>query len=272
VASPNSYFSGIGGTSGASLATASPLLTSGYVWYVSSSIGVNGSSPAGRERNKPIATLAQAITNASAGDTIVFLSGHSETLGAGQTIGTAGLTLVGEGTGSSRPKFTRNVDAVLFDITAAGVWLDNLYFVESALASTAARVKTNSANTRLTNCYLESGANDTGPAFNTVTGASQVGVLGTTFISVAPLLTAQPASAITITNAITDLELDTVIFDGGTSGWSNPFAFVGTGAITRLRALDVDLLKDSDMTFATGTSGYLAVRNTSGSAKVVWAA
>src|SRR5689334_19357234 len=115
MASPNIYPNGVGGSTGASLATAAPLYASGQVWYVSSTTGVDGASPAGLDRVKPLATLAQAYTNAAAGDFIVCLSGHVETLTSAQTIGKADIKLVGEGTGSSRPRFTRNADINMFD-------------------------------------------------------------------------------------------------------------------------------------------------------------
>jgi hypothetical protein len=39
-----------------------------------------------------------------------------------------------------------------------------------------------------------------------------------------------------------------------------------------MRGLNVDLLNNSDVTFATGTTGYFAVRYATGSARVVWTA
>ena len=272
MASPNIYPNGIGGSTGATLATVSPLLQSGDTWYVHASSGSDAASPRGKERIRPLATLAQAYTNAAAGDIIVCLSGHTETLTASQTLGKAGLTVVGEGSGSSRPRFTRNADIVMFNITADGVTLNNLWFPVSGTTSTNARVKTASVNTKLIGCYFEHGTADDGPGFETVTGASQCLVKDTTFISTASSASDQPDSAIKVTNAITDLELDTVIFSGGSSGWANPYAFNGAGAITRLRALNVDLLLDSDVTLVTGTSGYWHTRNKTGSARVVWTA
>lgn len=272
MASPNFWPNGVGGSTGADLATVSPLLTSGDIWYVSSAIGVDAASPRGKERIRPLATLAQAHTNAAAGDIIVCLSGHSETLTAAQTFSKAGIILLGEGTGSSRPKFTRNGNVVLFDVTAAGVILWNIYFVASASASANSRVRLAGAADYIYNCYFESGANDTGPATETVTGASDINIVDTTYISTATLLTAQPESAIKVTNALSTLELDNVTIDGGSTGWSNPYAFNGAAAITRIWAQNIDLLHDSDVTLATGTTGHWNTRNTSGSARVVWTA
>jgi hypothetical protein len=245
---------------------------SGNVWYVHSGTGSDAATPRGKERIRPLATLAQAVTNAAAGDIICCLSGHTQTITGTQTLSLAGLTIIGEGTGSSRPHFIRNVDAVMFDITAHAVWLDNLYLDDSELASTAARVKTAGDTTVINNCYIESGTLDTGPALETVTGASNLSVRATTFISTSTSVSSQPASAITVTNALVGCELDTVVFSGGSSGWSNPYALNGAAAITRLKAINIDLLLDSDVTLATGSTGFITVRNKTGSARIVWTA
>lgn len=274
MASPTIYPNGVGGTSGATLATASPLYTSGSVWYVSSASGVDAGSISGNDRIKPLATLAQAYTNASAGDTIVCLSGHAETLTAAQTFAKADLKLIGEGSGSNRPRFTRDGDVNMFDVTAAGFICVNIYFPASTSVSSKSRLRTAAVCTQVRDCYFECGASDTGVAFETTTGASQITVRDTTFASVSLLTSAQPQSAFQVGAALTDLELENVTFSGGVSGWVGQYAFHAAAvAITRLRAVNIDLLGDSDIGFlTTGTTGFITIRNTSGSARVVWKA
>ena len=278
MSAPNLQSSGIGGTTGAALVPLSPLYITGDIWYVSSVTGSDAGSPRGKERERPLATLAQAITNAAAGDIIVCLSGHSETLTGSQAISTAGLLILGEGSGSSRPQFTRNGDVVMFNVSGAGVRIENLHFPASTTASANSRVKFSAANDQLVNCYFEHGANDTGPGLETVTGASQVEVRSTTFISTSTDVTAQPSHAIKVTNAITDLRIggdtdaDAVTIDGASSGWSNPYAINLAAAVTRLRAQKVDLLNGSDVILTTGSTGYFHVRNASGGSRIVWPA
>lgn len=272
MASPTIYPNGVGGTTGASLATASPLYASGTVWYVSSATGTDAVSPAGQDRVKPLATLAQAHTNASAGDVIVLLTSHAQTLTGAQTFNKAGLLVISEGSGTNRARFTRDGDVNMFDVTAAGVVIWNVWFVASSSASTKSRLRTAAVATQVRDCYFACGANDTGPAFETVTGASQVRVQDTSFVSTGVAVSAQPHSAIKVTNALTDLDLESVSISGGTVGWSNQYAINGAAAITRLRALNLDLLADSDVTLATGGSGYITLRYKTGSARVVWAA
>jgi hypothetical protein len=278
VASPNIWPTGIGGTAGATLATVSPLYASGEVWYVSSTSGSDAASPRGKERIRPLATLAQALTNAGNNDIIVCLENHSETLGTVTTIAETGLTILGEGTGSSRPRFTRNMNDELFDITGAGVKLVNLYFPESTLGGALGKVRVGAASCVIRNCYFEAGSLDGAGQVELITGGDRCTIVGTTIVSVETSPSSQPSSAIVVTNAVSDLSIggevttDAVVIDGGSSGWSNPYAFVGTGAVTRLNAYNVDLLGDSDVTLATGTVGFFHVRNKSGSARIVWAA
>ncbi len=269
MASPNNYKTGAGGSTGDTLATASQLDLSGHIWYVHSGTGTDAASPRGRERVRPLATLAQAHTNAAVGDIIDFLSGHAETLTASQIIAKAGLRLVSEGTGTSRARFTCNGAVVMFDVTAAGVLLGNLYLPQSTTAPTPARVQIAAVGCDVRGCYFECGANDTVEALRFASGAGQCSIRDTTFISTATSVAAQPESAVAVTAAMSDLTLDNVVFDGGTTGWSNPFTFDAQAAITRLMATNVDLLRDSDMTVATGSVYVVGIRNRSGSARVV---
>lgn len=233
-------------------------------------IGVDAATPQGQDRVKPLATLAQAHTSAAVGDVIVLMSGHAETLSAAQVFSKAGVVVVSEGSGKNRARFTRNGDINMFDVTAAGVAFWNIYFVASAAVSVRSRLRVAGAAPTLRESFFECGPNDTGPAFETVTGSSSVRVEDTQFLSTGTALTAQPHSAIKVTDALTDLRLESVSISGGTVGWSNQYAFVGAGAITRLRAFDLDLLDDSDMSLVTGTTGYITLRYKTGSARVIW--
>ncbi len=274
MASPNIYAGGIGGSTGATLATAPRLYASGDVWYVGSATtgAADAASPRGKERIRPLATISQAYTNAAAGDIICLLADHAETLTVSQALAKTGLTVIGEGTGTSRPKFTCNAAISLFTASAAGVWIDNVYFVASTTIAPTNRVAVSAAGVHLTNCYFECGILDTTPSVEFTTGAGQALIGDSQFVSTASSPAAQPASAIKVTNAMSDLTLDTVTIDGGTTGWSNPYAFHGAAAITRLKAVGCMFLNDSDLILATGSSGFIAERDPTGSVRVVWTA
>lgn len=278
MAAPTLYTAGIGGSSGATFVSLAPLYASGAIWYVCSLNGVNGGGAAGRNRNAPLATVLQAYTNASAGDIIVCLSGHAETIATSLGVNKTGLMILGEGQGASRPRFTRNADITLFATTAQNVGYANLYFPASTAATTGSSYKVSLGSTGgwIADCFFECGANDTGPALR-LGGGSYISVRGITFLSTAVALTAQPGYALRSDGTSTDFEMDNVTFDGGAAGWTNQVAMVldaGVGAFTNMRVTNVDLLNDSDvdLTGASTTTGIFHVRNKSGSSRVIWTA
>ena len=264
MSSPNLYQNGAGGTVGHSLAIRSPVwaLNASYIWYVGPG-GTDAASPAGRRREKPLATLAQAHTNCAAGDIIVCLEGHLESLSAAQVFSKARVKVVSEGSGSSRARFTCTGAVAMFDVTAAGVRFLNLYFPASTAVPTA-RIRSAAARTYIEDCYFECGASDTSRAVSFVTGAGTATVSGTSFVSVA----ATPAIGIEIINAISDLDLIDVTFDGGASGWTD-FAFKATAAVTGIYANVANQLNNSDAYFVTGSSGTWVPGDASGSALLV---
>lgn len=264
-----SYPAGYGEPAGDTLLQAKPILTSGDVWYVLSTTGVDAAAPAGKQRLKPLATLAQALTNSADGDDIVFLAGHAQTLTVVTTIAKR-VRLIGGGTGASRPRFTRNAAAAkLFDITVSRVQLRNLYFVQDTQADSVALVTVGGTECRIKDCYLEGGAFNTGPLIDIVTGGDRCRLDGTTLISVATLVTAQPSMAIRVANAVTDLVTDGLIIDGGTVGWSNQFAMDATAAVTtNLFMENTSLLRDSDIGLNASTTGLVHIGTSSGSVRV----
>lgn len=270
----NIYASGVGGSSGDELATVSPLYVSGAIWYVNSSTGSDAVSPRGKERIRPLATLAQAVTNAAAGDIIVLMTGHAETLTSGQTINKS-LTIIGEGVGGSMPTFTRNADIILLDLAASPVTLGNIKFAATTYTSSTTkamvRMTTSSARLRLRGCAFYPGQYDTGPQVEFAVSGAIVSLENTSFISTATTPATAPESAIKVTTAVTAMYANGLTFDGGVSGWSNPYAFNGAAAVSSFEARNVYLYGDSDITFASSTVGQLHIAGKSGSARVVWA-
>lgn len=103
------------------------LLTYGTVWYVDSATGSNTAND-GKAYNQAFATLAQAVSSASAGDTILLLPGHSETVTSAITVNKARLSIMGLGNGMSRPSITGNGTIDAITVTAANVLIENLQF------------------------------------------------------------------------------------------------------------------------------------------------
>jgi hypothetical protein len=268
------YPNGIGGTLGDQLDTCKPLITSGNVWYVSSLIGTDAASPAGQNREKPLATIAQAITNATANDIIVCLQGHTQTL-TGTTTFAKALTIIGEGTVSGKPgvSFLMNSAALdLFSFTSSGCELRNIYFPEAVQTCSGNKVNV-AATLRVVGCYFECGAKDTGVGvYFAVTGASNTRVDSTTFISTATLRTAQPLAAIKANGgfALNLVELNDVVVSAGTVGFSNYAAidFASPTAMTLFRVTNLSLLLGADMEVTSAWTGYVNNQLSTGGSRV----
>lgn len=268
MASPNVY--NIGATTGGRWLTRSPVYMSGVVWYVGPG-GADAVSPQGRERAYPLATLAQAYTNASAGDAIVFLANHAETLGSAQTLGKDGLYIASEGSDSTRAQFTCSAGVAMFDVTASYITVENIYFKASTAAPTA-RVRITNAGNQVVGCRFDCGASDTAPGLLlSNSAAAHCRVVNTKFVSTATAAASRPTIGFEASAAVNNLEFDTVTFDGGTYGWSD-YALKGTAAITNFRALDVDFLNGADMILATASSYRFHRRLQSGSVNTVFTA
>lgn len=267
---PNIYQNGIGGTLGAQLATVSPLWTSGAVWYVKGG-GTDGASPAGRNREKPLNTTAQAVTNAADGDIICYLDGHVETFAASQAVAKK-LTFVGEGSSSGLPtvRLTMNADAALFSVSTPNVEFHNLKFMQSTASNTNARIALGSTDAVIDGCYFECGDRDA-RAISLAASADRTRIRNTTVISTSTSLSQQPGVGIIALGALTDLELDGLVLSAGTVGFSNYFALdASAGAVTRLRGINCSLLLGADVKLHASSTGRFSVGTASGGSRVEW--
>lgn len=269
--SPNQY--NPGGTSGARLATRAHL-SSGRVWYVCNATGANGAdgvSPAGLQRARPLATAAQAVANATAGDTVQFLAGHVETLTATITANKA-LHFYSEGTPATRAILQTSSAIAALTISAAGVWTENITFKLSGSGVNCILTSGALSGIHHVDCSFEA-SNATASGLVTWASAITGGrVSGCTFTSTATSVAARPAYGWLISATPLDTELVSTTFTGGSSstsyyGWAT-MAFEATAAVTRFNAIDVDLLLDSDAKIATGSVYRWHTRNASGSSWV----
>lgn len=260
-----SYVNGAGGSTGADLAVLKRLQTSGLIYFVGNAVAGASDANSGLDRGKPLLTTAQAYANASAYDAVVLLENHDEVISSSVTLGKAGLVLAGEGTGSSKPTLTCGGAIDMLDITADAVLLDNLNFGASTAVPTSV-VKANATGTTLNGLTFSCGANDTARALN-LTGAAggHFRLTNLTFTSVA----ATPGSAIEVTASLTGLFMDNIIFDGGSFEWSAD-AFLGTAAVTRLRATRMYQLNGSDVSLSTGTTGTWQQQASTGNSRFTW--
>lgn len=262
------YPKGIGGTID-SLATGEPFYgVDCVVWYVKSTTGVDAAAPAGKDKEAPLATLGQAVTNASANDVIVLLDGHSETMTAAVTLSKRGMVVVGSGQTSGVPNVTIGNDsaaASALSITAQNVQLRNIKFTANAQANAAARVAISSSGAVINGCYFQCAANDDGPAVGLASGADYCEVANTTFISTGTTQATRPESALKTTAAVTGLRLRGAVFSDGTVGFTNLYALdLNGGAVTDGLVDSVSLLLGASLRLGASFTGYVIPTITGG--------
>lgn len=249
----NALTSGVGGTTGPSLVTAAPLYqlsATHSTWYVGPG-GTDGAAPAGWQREKPLLTLGQAVTNANSGDIIVLLENFTESIAVGITIADTDLTIVSEGDGSSRARLTCSGAGInMLDVTGAGTYFSNIVFPASTAAGSI-RIRTAAAGTVIEDCVFEAGASDTSATVGLIAGWGNARIAGCTFTVTAT--GARPG--IRVSNAGSRLTMQDVSFNAGSAGWDT-YAFDGLAAVTGLRALDIDQLNGSDVNLAANTTGW----------------
>lgn len=122
----------------------------GTVWFVNSSTGNNGNE--GKSAGSPLATLAYALsTKAAAGDTIVLAPGFSETLTTALAISLTGLTIIGIGRGTQKPKIVVNGAVDGLNITGANVLIENIHFPAPETDNATAMINVAAAGVTLRN-------------------------------------------------------------------------------------------------------------------------
>jgi hypothetical protein len=262
---------GLGQALGNSIAVNAPFYTTGYVWYVHAEDGEDSDGITGQSAQRPLATLAQAQTNASDGDVVVLMDGHEESINSLAI--TKRLLIVGGGQSGGRPtvKVTPTTNADALEITADGVELRNIWFEEQAVSSSAAaNLIINASRVRVVDCYFETGIYDS--AGVSIQGTeSSVELEGCTFVSTSTDPDELPDQAVEVAGTITDLRIRDCVFDGGTLGWSEIYAiYAADGTVTDLRIENVSLLRGADVLLDADTTGYVAGITATGAANIVF--
>lgn len=265
---PNGLGESLGGDA---LATQKPIVTSGNVWWVNSATGVDAASPAGQDREKPLASLGQANTNAVDGDIIVLESGHTETLVAVLTL--KGVTVVGIGTTSGKPAAQLKINSagaccVQFASTAGE--LRNIYFPASVQSNTNTngKVRFTTTNCVAYGLYIECSALDQLPALSIDSNSCRIE--NCTIVSTATTVATRPLRGLYTTGAVSDLTLVGNVFDDGSVGFANPSCDLSTGTITRLRGHSNSLLRGAGVSIASASTGYFIASTQTGGARVNW--
>lgn len=183
-------------------------MTTGEVYFVHHT-GSNGN--VGTDADHPFATLSYAYDQCSANahDFIFVMPGHAETITATIALDTAGVAIVGLGHGSNRPKITQTTTGSDngFEISAAGQYIENIWFYDSCSGGTVPEVyfdiQAGGDTATFVNCRFEQRAIVT-EAVTMVAGADDVTFKDCEFIGTS----AGPDKAIVVEGACDRLLVD----------------------------------------------------------------
>lgn len=265
---------GFGETTGDALASTLPFYQAfgNDVWFVCSLNGTDGASPAGKNKEKPLATLGQANTNAASGDIIVLLTGHTETFTAALTI-TKSLTIIGCGTTSGKPSpQLKNNSAAASMVTLATANIDvefrNVYFPAQVQSNSATKFNYTAGSLRMEGCYCEASGNDTAAVITLPTsGIERFDFINSTMVSTGSSTSSQPLRGISGTSITGHVRLDGAVFDDGTYGWSGDTALlISQGSTGGVRGTGVSLLRGASI--AISNRSWVQVGTATGGGRV----
>lgn len=254
-----------------SLAVRGPIQMSGQVWYVNSATGVDAVSPRGLTEEYPLATLAQACTNAASGDVIILMPYHTETVTAQIHIFAEFFTILGAGRSAGKPtvKLTNSFLAgpmLLFD--SFQVRMRNIWFPEPTGSSTSATVQTD-ALMLVDGCYFECGGNNDAGGYGLLMDGTVANISNTTFVSTATVNTNRPAEGV-YCSSTTQLSWRDVVFDGGPYGWDGYAASVISAPSFGFMLEGISLLRGSDLFIDSNAEGLLQTTIVTGGSRVNW--
>lgn len=272
------FFSqGAGGSVGGNYATDRNMYVSdgsaGAIWYVHYTNGTDAVAPAGLDRHYPLKTAAQAHTNASDGDVVVFLDGHDESFSSELSI-TKSIVLVGEGSNAGVPGATFRIGhatANVLSIDAPSVILQNIRFRPRASSSTGSYISIAETNMLIDDCYFELDENNDDYGVLVAPGADQLTIRSSTFVSTATA--SRPLAGLFFSATSVALEMEGVVFDGGTTGFIGssgyPYAMDATQCgLSPVHALSISLLRGANVGLST-VKGYFNVQTSTGGGQVV---
>ena len=207
-------------------------LTSGKVLWVNYTTGTDGSDR-GVDAQRPLKTLDYAIglCSADAGDMIILMPGHAESIIAAGTITAdiAGVTILGLGTGTKRPTFTfGTATTATIAVSAANVSIYNCIFDYTGVDAIATGINVTGASFLAKDCkYLM--ANSTNQATVAVTlgtGADSAklyssNVLAPNAGAAAWVTSAVAADNVRIEDNLIQGDFSTAPITNATNAWTN---------------------------------------------------
>ena len=134
----------------------------GNVYWVDSGSGLNGDGTFTRPYSSIEIAINSGKLTANNGDIVMVKPGHAETVSAagGLDIDVAGISIIGTGSGSTRPTITLDTaDTADIDIDAANVTIENI-IISANFADIATAFDVNAVNFTLRGCHFQATAVD----------------------------------------------------------------------------------------------------------------
>lgn len=276
------YFlpNGLGESLGDPLAVTEPLYIAGAdagVKYVSSVIGDDANDG---DREAPYEKLATAVGAVGAGDIIVLMDGHTETMTTPITV-SVDCSIIGAGSSGGYPtvKLTNNAaNTNLLIITAKNTQIRNIWFNTNAQSCSVPLITLNSGirQFRMHGCYFECTSLDAAGTIKLNVGdnAASVTLKNNTFVSTqadpgaGAARTARPPYGIFLGADLGLLTMDGDVFDGGVVGWDDGTAvkLITEAALDYFWAENVSFLRGSDCEVdEPNTKFYINAQTSTGS-------
>jgi hypothetical protein len=152
-------------------AEADGAIGTGKTFYVDSGVSASGNGTSWSQAKSTL-DAAIALCTANRGDKIYVAQGHAETnsaTGALVTCDIAGVTIIGMGSGTTRPTITlSHVTAAAFTTTAANVTIANIYIDSTGVDSVASSIIVAEDHTTIVGCEFLM-ADGTGQADSCIT-------------------------------------------------------------------------------------------------------
>lgn len=145
----------IAGNANISLSKLNLSITGKTFYVMNTSSALYGSFLRGKTAGTVFGTIAAAVAAcvASRGDVIYVLPGYTETVTTAITVSKAGVSIIGLGAGSNRPTITGNAAIDVFDVTGAGVTIENLQFAAPETDDQTSDINVAAAGCTIRNTY-----------------------------------------------------------------------------------------------------------------------
>jgi hypothetical protein len=232
----------------------------GKVWFVNSATG-SDTSGAGQSPDSPFDSLAYAYSSdvLSSGDVVYVMPGHTESItGAGTvTADIAGTTVIGLGTGASRPTFNFTATGSTFAVSGAGVKLVNLLTVANTAVDVVQGIIVTGADCQLIDIEgREDGTTKQFADWMAIhTGAARCKVIRPRFRGAAG---DGGQSAIQVTAVVDGVEIrDAVIYGTFTAGGIETTAANTDMLIDRAIVRQAHATQDGGIVLNSGTTGWV---------------